>query len=63
MTTGQKIRELRLAAKLTQDQCAIRMGVVQSRWADIESDRHDATVGMLYRVAMVLGCTVEVIWK
>ena len=57
-TTGQLILQHRKSLALTQQECANRLGVVHSRWADLEADRKSPTVRMLSRVAKVLGCTV-----
>ena len=59
MSTGQRIRTIRTGLIWTQAQCAVRLGVGQPRWADIERDRHDPTLGMLRRIADVLGVPVS----
>ncbi len=59
MTTAGKIRAARLKLGLTQVQAAERLGVAQSRWAEIESDRHSPTLRMLARVATALGVKAE----
>ena len=55
MTTGQKIRNARLAMGISQSQAAYLIGVGQTRWSDIELDKHGLTVKVLRRVAAVLG--------
>jgi len=58
MTPGQHIRQRRKARGWTQAEAASRLGRCQSVWSDLERDEHSPTVGMLERVAAVLGCSV-----
>jgi len=56
MTIGQRIKTRRLARNLTQAEAAAMLGVGQSRWADLEADRKNLTIGILISVAAVLKC-------
>ena len=60
MTIGERIREERLARRLTQSVCGARMGVSRSRWADIEAGRKSMTLDTLGAVAKALGLQVEI---
>ena len=64
MTIGQTIKQLRLAAGRTQADCATAAGIGQSRWADIEADRHrNPGWRTLARVADVLGVQFQDLFK
>ena len=56
LTTAENIKNRRIALKLTQTEAARRMGVVQSRWAQLESEVNSPTVATLHRAAKVLEC-------
>ena len=57
MTIGEKIRELRKAAGLTQAQAAARCGWGQSVWSDLETGRSpDIRLDTCRRIAEALGC-------
>ena len=52
---GQRLRELRLAAGLTQEQVAIRAGLDRAFYVDLENARHGVQVDRLYDIADALG--------
>ena len=54
-SVGEMIAMTRRRAALTQSRLAERLGVSQSRVADLEADRCSPTVDMLRRVAKALG--------
>ncbi len=57
-TVGQRIRALRLANNLTQDEFADRLGVSRSAIAQWETDRAGQVRENLERIAKVLGTSL-----
>jgi DNA-binding XRE family transcriptional regulator len=55
---GEKIRELRKGANLTQEQLAENSGIPQSHISRIESGRHSPSHKTLTRIAKALGVSV-----
>ena len=53
---GDRLRYLREIAGLTQTEAALRAGMTQSQWADIEGDRRTPMQQTLHRVAAAIGC-------
>jgi transcriptional regulator with XRE-family HTH domain len=58
-TVGTRIRALRLARGLTQDQLATSLDVSRSAVAQWETDRAGQLRGNIMRIAASLGTTVE----
>lgn len=54
-----KIRELRLAAGLTQQQLAERVYVSSRTIISIEKEKYSPSLMLAYRIAQVFGVTVE----
>ena len=54
-TIGARIRQVRLATALSQEQAAERSGVGYKRWQDIERGSANPTVRTLDRIAATLG--------
>ena len=60
MTIGQRIRELRVAAGLTQEAAAAKAGLRQSHWSLLERrDGSRISAGTLRRLAKALDVTVD----
>lgn len=63
MTAPNRIREMRLRAKLTQQQAGERMGYpapsAARQWWALENSKWGKRMQTLERVAEVLGCTVH----
>lgn len=55
---GARIKALRVAQNLTQEQIADRIGVSRQKYARIESGANSVTLDILLRVADVLDVTV-----
>lgn len=60
-TTGQKIRDARFAAGMTQTELADRCGWSQRKVSHIETDRGGVRVSDLCRIALVLRKPVSVL--
>lgn len=60
---GGRIKELRIAKDMTQEQVADQIGVSRQKYARIESGVNSITLDVLSRVASVLGVTVRDITK
>lgn len=56
---GTKIRQLRRAAKMSQDNLALHADVDRSYLGRIERGEANITVSMLYRIAAVLQCDAK----
>jgi len=63
MDIAAKIKAVRLAKKAadnghdwTQAACALRAGMTQSQWADLEAGRRMPRLDTLERIAAGLGC-------
>ena len=54
-TFGERIREFRLAKRMTQAELAQRLNMQQSDLCDLEKGRHAATLSTVERVANALG--------
>ena len=55
---GSRIKALRIAKNLTQEQVADQIGVSRQKYARIESGANSITLDILSKVAEVLGVTV-----
>lgn len=55
---GERIRELRIAANLTQEQIAVQTGISRQRYARIENGTNNITLELLTKLAKVLEVTV-----
>lgn len=58
---GERLRELRLEAGLTQAALAERLGTTQSAIARLEGGRQRTTLEGVDRVAQALGCDVALL--
>jgi transcriptional regulator with XRE-family HTH domain len=56
---GQRIKRLRQAAGLTQEQLAVQSGVPVSSVRNWEQDHREPGLGPLYKVAKVLNVSME----
>jgi transcriptional regulator with XRE-family HTH domain len=52
---GENLRKYRLAAKLSQEEMAARMGVEQSYLSGLEAGRRNPTIVTLWHAAVALG--------
>lgn len=55
---GNRIRELRCAKNLTQEQVADQIGVSRQKYARIESGANSITLDILSKIARILDVTV-----
>lgn len=60
---GGRIKSLRIAKKITQEQVADQIGVSRQKYARIESGANSITLDILSKVATVLDVTVGDITK
>ncbi len=60
---GRRIKALRCAKHLTQEQMADEIGVSRQKYARIENGTNDITLEMLSRIASILDVTVGDITK
>lgn len=58
-TTGDRIREIREAKKMTQDQLAKASGISKGFLSDVESNNKNISSQALLRIANVLGASVD----
>jgi len=58
---GERLRELRLEAGLTQAALATRLGTTQSAIARLECGRQRTSLESVGRVAAALGCDVALV--
>ena len=57
-----RIRELRKAAGMSQEELARRCGVTRQTINAIENNKYDPTLGLAMRLARLLGAPVEEIF-
>ena len=57
-----RIRELRKAAGISQEELARRCGVTRQTINAIENNKYDPTLGLAMRLARLLGAPVEEIF-
>jgi transcriptional regulator with XRE-family HTH domain len=64
---GENLRQYRLAAKLSQEEMAARMGVEQGYVSGLEAGRRNPTIVTLWHAAVALGIRpsllLEALWK
>lgn len=58
-SVGEKIRQKRRAAKMSQDNLALYADIDRSYLGRIERGETNLTVSMLYRIAAVLHCDAK----
>ena len=58
-STGDRIREIREACGLTQDQLADKAGISKGFLSDVENDKRNISSENLLKVANVLGASVD----
>lgn len=58
---GERLRQLRHEAGLTQSELATRLGTTQSAVARLERGRHRTSLELIDRVATALGCQTFVL--
>lgn len=56
---GQRLRDLRKAAGLTQEQLAMKAGLERAYVSSAETGRRNATLTTLYQLASALGIDVS----
>jgi len=56
---GKKIRELRSANQMTQEEIAERLGISRQKYARIENGTNNITLEILTRIASILDVTVS----
>lgn len=56
---GRRIREARLARKVTQEALAEAIGITYQQIQKYEAGRDRVAAGRLWRIAHVLGCPVD----
>ena len=57
-----RIRELRKAAGLRQEDLARELGVTRQTINAIENNKYDPTLALAFRLAQVLGTTVDLLF-
>lgn len=57
----QKLRAIRKAKGLTQEQMAERMGMSQPAYSDLENGRFCPTISTIERAALALGIAADVL--
>ena len=57
-----RIRELRKAAGLRQEDLARELGVTRQTINAIENNKYDPTLALAFRLAQVLGSTVDLLF-
>jgi transcriptional regulator with XRE-family HTH domain len=60
---GKKIKELRLAQNLTQDQLAFEAGIIRSQIVRIEKGKLNSRITTLSAIAKVLDTTIDNLCK
>lgn len=63
MAFEDRIREARKAAKLTQEQAAIRIGVAKSTWAGYESGNSQPDINKVVRIMEALDIDANYLWQ
>lgn len=58
-TVGDRIREIRDARKLTQDQLAEQSGISKGFLSDVENNKRNVSSDNLLRIANVLGASLD----
>jgi transcriptional regulator with XRE-family HTH domain len=58
-SVGDRIREIREARKMTQDQLAEKSGISKGFLSDVENNKRNVSSDNLLRVANVLGASLE----
>lgn len=58
MSTGQKIKELRLKRNLTQEYMAAQIGITAQGYGKIENEKAEVTLSNLKKIAKELGVSV-----
>jgi putative transcriptional regulator len=57
-----KLRELRAAQRLSQADLAERIGVSRQAVNAIETEKHEPSLGLAFRIAAVFGLSVEAVF-
>ncbi|MCI9482960.1 MAG: helix-turn-helix transcriptional regulator [Clostridiaceae bacterium] len=57
-----RIKELRMSCRLSQDALAKACGVSRQTINAIENDKYDPTLGLAFQLAFVLGVTVDTLF-
>ena len=57
-----RLKELRLSCRLSQDALAKACGVSRQTINAIENDKYDPTLGLAFQLAFVLGVTVDTLF-
>ena len=57
-----RIKELRLSCRLSQDALAKACGVSRQTINAIENDKYDPPLGLAFQLAFVLGVTVDTLF-
>jgi transcriptional regulator with XRE-family HTH domain len=60
---GKRIKALRLAVELTQEEAAERAKLDDKHWQDIEAGRTNPTVATLVGIARALGATIAELFE
>ncbi|MDP9052152.1 MAG: helix-turn-helix domain-containing protein [Acidobacteriota bacterium] len=58
-TVGDRIREIREAKRLTQDQLAERTGISKGFLSDVENSKRNVSSEYLLRIANALGASID----
>ena len=61
-TPGQRIRQIRVARGLSQQQAAAAADISQALWSAVECDETKPAVDKAQRIAIALGATVDELW-
>lgn len=60
-TLGLKVREMRLALELTQEQAAVKVGLSVGAWRGVECYGADPRLSTLARLRTLFGCSYDVL--
>lgn len=60
---GERIKTLRIAQRMTQEELAEKAGLQRTHVVRIEQGKYDFTLSVLSAIANVLGCTIEMVTK
>ena len=58
-----QLRDLRLARGWTQEELGKRLGVSRQAVIALESDKHDPSLDLAYRIAALFGLAVEAVFE
>lgn len=60
---GERIKTLRIAQRMTQEELAEKAGLQRTHVVRIEQGKYNFTLSVLSAIADALGCTIEMVAK